>query len=74
MTPPALLLAKPRDAVLCTAPVSETDPATQRLEAFRLTVTVFVPEFGFARAQISTRRTGPMPSDRPPMRERGWAP
>ena len=74
LTLPALLLAKPSDAVLCTAPVSEADPATQRLEAFRLTVTVFVPEFGFARAQISTRTTGPTPSDRPPTRERAWAP
>jgi hypothetical protein len=69
-----LLLAKPSRAVFWTAPVSEADPATQRLEAFRLTVTVFVPEFGFARAQISTRRTGPTPSDRPPTRERAWAP
>jgi hypothetical protein len=71
-TPPALALAKPRRLVSCTAPVTETDPAIQRFEANRLTVTVAVPDEGFASAQISERRV--TPSDWPPMKVRGWPP
>ena len=63
LTPLALLLAKPSRLVSWIAPVRETDPATQRLDARRFTVMVSVPEAGFARAQISARTTGPIPSD-----------
>jgi hypothetical protein len=69
-TPPELALAKARRLVSCTAPVSETDPATQRFGANRLTVTVAVPDGGFASAQISVRKT--TTSDWPPMNVRDW--